>query len=386
MQFFSRHPLVIFFLAALIALSYGVYTKIQPAGGNAAGGPPGMGGRPGGMAAPSVTVAVVERGRFIDRVESVGSAQANESVTITPKVSDIVTRLHFSDGDYVEKGDLLVELTNTAETARLSEAQTALDDARRQLERVKQLSANNLVSQSDLDDAESRVETASARLEGVVANMRDRVIVAPFSGVLGFRNISEGTMVTPNTAITTLDDISTIKLDFNVAESFLAQLQSGLEINASSIVYPGRTFTGDVQVIGSRVDEATRSVPVRALIDNPDGDLRPGMLLTVGMMLNERETIVIPEQAVVPAQGRQYVFVVDEESTARRVEVTLGARRPGIVEVLSGVVPGQRVVAEGVGQVRPGQPVRILNNQTSSTSSSAGDSSRTSGSDSNNRT
>ena len=369
-----------------MALSYGVYTKLQPAGGNAAGGPPGMGGGPGGMAAPSVTVAVVERGRFIDRVESVGSAQANESVTITPKVSDIVTRLHFSDGDYVEKGDLLVELTNTAETARLSEAQTALDDARRQLERVRQLTANNLVSQSDLDDAESRVETASARLQGVVANMQDRVIVAPFSGVLGFRNISEGTMVTPNTAITTLDDISTIKLDFNVAESFLAQLQSGLEINASSIVYPGRTFTGDVQVVGSRVDEATRSVPVRALIDNPDGSLRPGMLLTVGMMLNERETIVVPEQAVVPAQGRQYVFVVDEENTARRVEVTLGARRPGIVEILSGVVPGQRVVAEGVAQVRPGQPVRILNNQASSTSSSAGDSSRTPGSDSNSRT
>ncbi|HBX38282.1 MAG TPA: efflux transporter periplasmic adaptor subunit [Pseudohongiella sp.] len=375
LQFVTRHPLLIFFLLAVSALTYGVFAKLQS--DPAAGGPPGMGrgpGGPGGMAAPSVTVAIVETGVFVDQVESVGTAQANESLSITPKVSDIVTGIYFEDGDFVERGDVLVELTNSAETARLSEAQTALDDARRQRDRMEQLSSDNLVSRLDLDNALSQVETAQARLEGVVANMRDRVIVAPFSGVLGFRNISEGAMVSPNTEITTLDDISTIKLDFNVSESFLAQLESGLQVTAHSIVYPNRSFVGDVEVIGSRVDVVTRSVPVRAVIDNPDGALRPGMLLTVGLMLNERETIVIPEQSVVPAQGRQYVYVVDEEELARRVEVQLGARRPGVVEVLSGLVPGQRVVAEGVAQVRPNQRVRILNTlpaTTSNTSSAA---------------
>jgi membrane fusion protein (multidrug efflux system) len=378
LRFITRHPLVILFIAGALALSYGVYTKLQPSGAPGISGAPGMGGPPGrgpgGLGATTVTVALVGTQILVDRVESVGTAQASESVTITPKVSDIVTRIHFSDGDIVERGDLLVELTNTAETARLAEAQTALDDARRQLARIQQLSNDNLVSRADLDDALSRVDTARARFEGVVANMSDRVIVAPFSGMLGFRNISEGSFVTPNTVITTLDDISTIKLDFTVAESYLAQLGSGLEIQANSIVYPGRPFVGSVQVIGSRVDAVTRSVLVRANIANPDAALRPGMLMTVGMMLNEREAVVIPEQAVVPAQGRQFVFVVDEENIARRIEVMLGMRRPGIVEIVSGVVPGQRVIAEGVAQVRPNQPVRIINTRQAGGATSAGES------------
>jgi len=154
--------------------------------------------------------------------------------------------------------------------------------------------------------------------------------------------------VTPNTVITTLDDISTIKLDFNVAEVFLAQLQPGQTIKANSIVYRGQDFEGTVTSVSSRVDPVTRSVQVRAEIDNPDGQLRPGMLLTVGLTLEERDTVVIPEAAVVPSQGRQFVFVIDEESIARRVEVEIGRRRPGLVEIVSGVVPGQRVVTQGL--------------------------------------
>lgn len=327
-----------------------------------------MGGGPGssgGLADTAVTTSVVGYETLIDEVESVGTALANESLNITPKVSDTITRIHFSDGQFVREGDILVELTNSAEAARLAEAQTALDDARRQYERMQQLASDNLVSRSDLDDASSRLETASARMEGVMANMQDRLIRAPFDGILGFRNVSEGSLVTPNTIITTLDDISVIKLDFNVAESYLAQLGTGLQIEGSTIAYPGRVFEGKVQVLGSRVDPATRSVQVRAEIDNVEGELRPGMLLTVGMMLNEREVIVIPEQALVPSAGSQYVFVVDEENIARRVEVRLGSRRPGIVEITQGLVPGQRIITEGVAQVRPNQPVRILNPSTS---------------------
>src|SRR5690606_29694442 len=133
-----------------------------------------------------------------------------------------------------------------------------------------------------------------------------------FTGVLGFRNISEGTLVTPNTVITTLDDISTIKLDFNIAEVYLAQLGQGQTIKASSVVYRGEEFEGVVTSVGSRVDPVTRSVRVRAEIDNPDGKLRPGMLLTVDLTMEARDTVVIPEAAVVPSQGRQFVFVVDE--------------------------------------------------------------------------
>ncbi len=363
MRFILRHPLLILFIVAAIALTYGVYSRLtqEPAGGA------GM-MRGGGMGPVSVTVTEVIRQQLADEVESVGTAQANESVNLTAKVSDTVTAVHFEDGDLVEQGDILVELTNSAEAARLSEVQSEVDDARRQYERLQSLIETNLISQTDLEVARTRYDTARARLEGVIANMDDRLIRAPFSGMLGFRNISEGTLVTPNTVITTLDDISTIKLDFNIAEVFFAQLQPGLTVTANSIVYRGRAFEGVVQNIGSRIDEVTRSVQVRAVIDNSDRVLRPGMLLTVGLTLNERDTVVVPEAALVPSQGRQYVFVVDEESIARRVEVEVGRRRPGLAEIVSGLVPGQRVVTEGIAQVRPGQPVRIMNSGESSTS------------------
>lgn len=361
MHFLTRHPLLIVFMAGALALSYGLFTKLQqsPAGS----GPGMMGGAPGGMGQTTVTVAVVSREMLADDVESVGTAQANESLNLTAKVSDTVTAIHFNDGGLVEQGDVLVELTNNAEAARLSEARASEADARRQYDRLQSLIETNLISQTDLDDVRTRWETAEARLEGVIANMDDRLIRAPFTGILGFRNISEGSLVTPNTIITTLDDISTIKLDFNIAEVYLAQLQPGQTIKANSIVYRGQEFQGIVTSVGSRVDTSTRSVQVRAEIDNSAGLLRPGMLLTVGLSLNPRDAIVVPEAAVVPSQGRQYVFVVDEESVARRVEVELGRRRPGQVEIVSGVVPGQRVVTQGIAQVRPGSRVRILNQE-----------------------
>lgn len=365
MRFILRHPLLILFIIAALALTYGVYSRLTQ--DQAGAGGPGM-MRGGGMGPVSVTVSEVTRQMLADDVESVGTAQANESVNLTAKVSDTVTAVHFEDGDLVEQGDILVELTNSAEAARLSEVQSEVDDARRQYERLQSLIETNLISQTDLEVARTRYDTARARLEGVIANMDDRLIRAPFSGMLGFRNISEGTLVTPNTVITTLDDISTIKLDFNIAEVFFAQLQPGLTVKANSIVYRGRDFEGVVQNVGSRIDEVTRSVQVRAVIDNSDRVLRPGMLLTVGLSLNERDTVVVPEAALVPSQGRQYVFLVDEENIARRVEVEIGRRRPGLAEIVSGVVPGQRVVTEGIAQVRPGQPVRIMNNAESGAS------------------
>ncbi len=369
MHFLTRHPLLIVFVAAAIALSYGLYSKLQQA--PAGGGPGMMGGPPGGIGQTTVTVAVVAREMLSDDVESVGTAQANESLNLTAKVSDTVTAIHFSDGAFVEQGDVLVELTNTAEAARLSEARAAEADARRQYDRLQSLIETNLISQTDLEDVRTRWETSEARLEGVIANMDDRLIRAPFTGILGFRNISEGSLVTPNTIITTLDDISTIKLDFNVAEVYLAQLAPGQTIKANSIVYRGQAFEGIVTSVGSRVDASTRSVQVRAEIENSAGLLRPGMLLTVDLTLNPRDAIVVPEAAVVPSQGRQYVFVVDEESVARRIEVELGRRRPGHVEIVSGVVPGQRVVTQGIAQVRPGSRVRIVNQEGAAPTSAA---------------
>lgn len=343
------------FALALVGLSAAVVGKLQEQ--EQGGGMPAF--ARGGSAA--VSVAQVTQQPMFDQVESVGTAVANESVNLTPKVSDTISRIGFQDGDLVRSGDILVELTNASEAARLSEAQSTADEALRQYERLRTLNVDNLISATDLDAARTRAETAQARLEGVIVAMDDRLIRAPFSGVLGFRNVSEGSLVSPNTIITTLDDISVIKLDFSIAEAYLAQIASGQAIRAESIVYRGRQFDGTVQVVGSRIDPVTRSVQVRALIDNSTGELRPGMLMTVSLALNAVQANIVPEQAVVPRSGKQFVFVVDEANVVKQVEVGIGRRRPGVVEILSGVSLGDMVVTEGLAQLRPGQTVRVLN-------------------------
>src|SRR5262245_6974290 len=193
------------------------------AGGRPAGGPPGGfggGGRPQAQA-PLVTVGKVRRDSIFDVVEALGTAQANESVTLTAKVTDTVRRVNFEDGDYVDAGTVLIELTNQEEEALLAEARANLDDAESQLRRLTDLSGRGLTSASELDVARSRAGATQARLNSIVARLRDRLIQAPFSGVLGFRQVSPGTLLSPNTPITSIDDISVIKLDFTVPETFI---------------------------------------------------------------------------------------------------------------------------------------------------------------------
>src|SRR5687768_10875074 len=211
-----------------------------PAG--SAGRPPAGGfggGRPQALP-PLVTVEHVRQDRIYDVIEALGTAQANESVTLTAKVTDTVRRVNFEDGDFVEAGTVLIELTNQEEEALLAEARANLDDAESQLRRLQDLSARGLTSASELDVARSRAGASQARLNSIVARLRDRLILAPFSGMLGFRQVSPGTMLSPSTAITSIDDISVIKLDFTIPETFLGTMEPGAKIVAKSVSFPDR--------------------------------------------------------------------------------------------------------------------------------------------------
>jgi membrane fusion protein (multidrug efflux system) len=321
-------------------------------------------------AAVLVTVGTVTMDTMSDQVESLGTAQANESIEITAKVADTINKLHFEDGEYVKAGQVLVELTNKTESSKLTEAQASANDAKRQFDRVKELAEKKMIPERDLDTARTALETANARLEGVMVTMSDKVIRAPFSGVLGFRKASNGGLMTSNSVITTLDDISTIKLDFTVPEVYFDEIKPGLMIHARSVVYRDREFSGEIKVVGSRVDPVTRSVVVRAHLRNQDDVLRPGMLLTVKLHLNDKLSLVVPEQAVVVNGERQTVFVVDDQNIARQTKVSLGRRKPGFVEVLSGLKEGQRIIIDGTSQVRPGQPVQTGGSRESNRGSS----------------
>lgn len=355
-----KHLLTII-ATALIAGGAVYYWQSQQSAAPAAGGGGFRGGPPGGrqQAAPLVTVAKVERKQLYDTVNAIGNAFANESLTVTAKVTDTVSAVDFEDGDYVEAGAVLVHLTNVEEEALLAEAQANFNDAQTQYARIEDLARQNLISESELDIARSRMEASQARLDTVVARLSDRLILAPFSGVLGFRQVSPGTLLQPNTPITTLDDISIIKLDFTVPEAFLGEMRPGATVFARAASYPEREFEGTVRTVGSRIDPVTRAVQVRAHIDNDDGLLRPGMLLTVGLVMDERSALVVAENAVFQVQDRAFVYVIDSELIARQREIETGARQYGSVEVLAGLEAGEQIVIEGIVKLRDGARVRL---------------------------
>ncbi len=306
----------------------------------------------------------VEAMTWQDSVEALGTAQANESVTITAKVADIVTKVAFADGQEVEAGQLLVALSDRAEVAQLEEAQAALFDAERQYARTRELVDAGMLNRSALDQQQALRDAARARVEALRARLADRVITAPFAGRLGLRRVSPGSLVTPGTVITTLDDISRIKLDFSVPETFLAAVAVGQQIRARSAAFPDRSFEGTVRAVDSRVDPVTRTFVVRAELPNPDRLLKPGMLLVVALLGTPRTALVVPELAVFQVGSRHYAFRIDEDQMrVEQRELTLGGRRPGVVEVVSGLAEGELVVVEGAIRLRHGARVRLVTSE-----------------------
>lgn len=343
------------FLGSLWYLDqYGSSNTIADAGPAADGRPPGGGGH-----ATPVRVATLTPRDFGTRIESLGTAQARESVTITARVTATVATIEFDDGDVVEAGNVLVRLASEEEFAERREADVALREARRELARIQGLAGDGIVPRQQIDQARSRVAESEARLAAVDARLGDRVIRAPFSGVLGIRQVSPGSLVSPGTAIVELIDLSTIYIDFSVAERFLGKILLGQTVQATSVAFPDQTFEARVTAVSPRVDIATRTVNVRARAENPERQLRPGMLLNSVLEIDNRLAAALPEAAIVPQGHQQFVFIIEDDKV-RRVEVSIGQRRPGYVEIISGLDDDARVVIEGVSRVRDGARVRVI--------------------------
>lgn len=317
------------------------------------------GGGPGPSAA-TVTAHEVQPKPWRDAIQALGTARANESVMVTAKVTETVVRVNFEDGDVVEAGDVLVDLSGRVELAGLEEAAAAFREAEQQYQRQKQLAAQKLVPAGQLDAQRAILEAGRARLDATRARLADRVITAPFAGVLGFRRVSPGTLVTPGTTIASLDDISVIKLDFAVPETFLAALAPGQSVTATSAAYPGQVFEGEVATVDSRIDPVTRAVTVRALLPNPERVLRPGMLLAVEIFQPERQALVVPEISVIQVARDAHVFRLKDDGTVEQVGVSLGQRRRGEVEVVEGLSAGDRIVVDGVVKLRHGSRVTVV--------------------------
>lgn len=340
--FLSRHPGVVLLLLCVLVFSTLPAEGTQPV---------------------PVILKKVEYSHFTDRVEALGTLRANETVELTATVTDTITAIHFDDGQRVQKGDVLIEMTSAEESAQLEEEISTVAEARKQYDRLQPLVKRGAASQALLDEKRRELDTAQARLRGMESRLRDRLILAPFSGVVGLRNISVGALIEPGDRITSLDDDSVVKLDFTIPAVHLNALNKGLAIEARSPAYGERAFNGRIDSIDSRIDPATRAIMVRAVLPNDDHLLKPGLLMTVTLLKSPRDGLVIPEEALIPTGKTNHVLVVDPNATpavAERREVRIGLRRTGEVEIISGLAADDFVVIHGTLRVRAGQPVAIL--------------------------
>jgi len=310
----------------------------------------------GTAAATRVVTQRIELRPLVDEIEALGTARANESVEIRPRISSLVTRIRFEEGQYVEQGDLLVELENSEIVAGLALAEASLSESRSLYNRSKSLESTQAISASNLEGLLAQVKVDEANVEAARAKLRNTQVRAPFSGRIGLRRVSPGSFVNTDTVITTLDDVSIIKLDFAVPETFVNVVAVDMKILAHSLVFPDREFDGMIASIDTRLDPVSRAVEVRAVIPNDDGMLKPGMFMTVGLQRDRGDVLLAPEQAIVPEGTQQFVFVVND-GVAEKRRVELGRRIPGFVVIADGLAAGESVITEGTHKVRSGTVV-----------------------------
>lgn len=292
-----------------------------------------------------------------DEVAAVGSIRSNEAVVIKPEVAGIVVKIGFDEGSPADKGQLLVALDDSVNQAEMQQAEADLQLARRTYERANDLFERRTGTAQVRDEALARLESATAALALARAKHEKTRIAAPFSGMLGLRQVSVGTYVTPGQALVNLEDIDTVKIDFNVAERYLNALRPGQDIEIRVDPYPGRTFTGSIYAIDPQIDVNGRSIAVRARAQNAERLLRPGLFARIKVALAIRQSaIMIPEEAVIPRGEDRYVYRVIDGKAAMTKVVT-GTRRGGAVEIVEGLNAEDVVVTAGHQKIRDGAAV-----------------------------
>jgi len=307
----------------------------------------------------AVKMVPVVLAEFIESIEAVGTAHANEQVVITSKYSDLVDEIYFDDGQKVKKGAVLVKLNNQEEWAKVNELTANLSESQAHLTRLIELLSSRAISESLVEQQEAKTKAIEAQLMSAKAKLNDLTIRAPFAGVLGFREVSKGAYIDSGDVITSLDDLSSIKVDFHLPERLLTHIHVGQQVTALNSAYQNKEFIGQITAIDSRIDSSTRSIKVRAIINNKVLKLRPGMLLNMSVLLQVENILQLPESSIIPIENIHYVFVVQEDKAVRKA-IKIGRRHPGVVEVISGLVAGEDVVVEGALKLRDGSAVSII--------------------------
>lgn len=342
-------------LFALMVLAVVLRMAFASDGSEKKGGAGARGGR--GQAVSVVTIAPRD---FSDQIRVIGVARGARSVNITSSTSELITRVLFTDGQRVAAGTPLVQLQSLEEDAGIIQAEAQVNQAQREYDRYKILAERGVAPRVMAEQAETSLQTARASLAAARARLGDRVIRAPFAGVIGLTTVTPGTLVSPGGVIATLDDTSIIRVDFPVPERYLGVLRPGLPLTATADAYEGEAFSGRIALVDSRINETTRAVTARAEFPNPGGRILPGMMLRVAVAQGQRASMAAPESAVQYEGQTAFVYRIaggERGETAQRVEVRTGAVEGGFVEILSGLTAGDRIVGGGLNRIQPNSPV-----------------------------
>jgi len=359
---FKRHFFIIVAACLVGLMVLAAVLKITLADDSKGGsGGPGRGG-PGGGRGQAVAEAIATPREFADQIRVLGVARSKRSVNITSNTTELITRVMFTDGQRVASGAPLVELQAREEDADLIQARAQLAQAQREYDRYKILAERGVAPRVTAETAETALQTARAAVAASEARRGDRVLRAPFAGVLGLTTVTPGTLISPGSVITTLDDTSAIRVDFPLPERYLGVLQVGTPLTATADAYADQTVSGRIALLDTRVNEQTRAVIARAEFANPGNRIRPGMMMRVAVQQGRRQSLSVPEAAVQYEGQGAFVYRIargENGTTAQRVEVQTGAVEGGFVEILSGLDNNDRVVASGLNRIQPGAPVTV---------------------------
>jgi len=315
----------------------------------------------------TVEAAKVELARLSDDTQAVGSLRSRRGVVLRPEVSGRITQLNFTDGQRVRKGQVLVQFDDQLPLAQVQQSQAELSIARANQKRNQELVAQNFISQRSLDESAANLQVAEAKLSLAKATAARLKIVAPFDGIAGIRQVNVGDYLKDGSDIVNIEDIEAIYVDFRLPERFQNKIKRGQTAVLDIDALPGRKYNAQIQAIDPLIDANGRSIGVRGCIDNRQLQLRPGMFARVNTVFGVRENArVVPEEAIVPQGGRQFVIKLlegpnEQTRTTKRVEVKVGLRSPGKVEILEGLEAGDTVIAAGQQRVqRDGTLVTVV--------------------------
>ncbi len=294
-----------------------------------------------------------------NRIEAQGTALANESIIITSTISGSLEEINFRDGQLVKKGDVIARFDQDEEQALLHTAMIQLTEHQREIKRLSSLIKRHAAPQRTLDERKTLAAVTASTIKQVKARINERTIRAPFDGKLGIRQVSPGALIQPGQVITTLDQSNPIKLDFTIAATQLQNVNIGTPITARSHALAGLEFEGEIASMHSRIDPVTRTMLLRARLDNRDHRLIPGMLMTVELHLLEREGLIVAEESITQKQDQHFITIISTDNTASVRAVTIGQRYNGFVEITDGLKAGEQVVVRGMSFIKAGANVSI---------------------------